>query len=168
MLRTTATHFLAQSSIVASRSRTSLISSSKVCPSSQGLDDRTDSCYAAHGGLKGTTRPTHYFVVHDENGFHADDLQRLTNDLSYMFERATKAVSLVSPAYWADVACERGRCYLHKLLHGDKDGGGAEAAKESKGKKGKERAGDPVFERAEGLWGNGVSGPRLRDTMFYL
>ncbi|KAF8551548.1 Piwi-domain-containing protein [Imleria badia] len=121
----------------------------------------------AHGGLKGTTRPTHYFVVHDENGFNADDLQRVTNDLSYMFERATKAVSLVSPAYWADVACERGRCYLHKLLHGDTDGG-AEAAKEGKGRRGKKRAEDPVFQRAEGLWGDGVSGPRLRDTMFYL
>lgn len=116
----------------------------------------------AHGGLKGTTRPTHYFVVHDENGFKADDLQRLTNDLSYMFERATKAVSLVSPAYWADIACERGRCYLHKLLLGGKDGA------EAKDKKGKKRAEDAVFEKAEGMWGNGVSGPRLRDTMYYL
>ncbi|KAF9221719.1 Piwi-domain-containing protein [Gyrodon lividus] len=62
----------------------------------------------AHAGLKGTTRPTHYFVVHDENSFKADELQSLTNDLSYMFARATKAVSLVSPAYWADIACERG------------------------------------------------------------
>ncbi|KAI9571925.1 ribonuclease H-like domain-containing protein [Boletus coccyginus] len=120
----------------------------------------------AHGGLKGTTRPTHYFVVHDENGFKADDLQRLTNDLSYMFERATKAVSLVSPAYWADIACERGRCYLYKLLQGDK--GGAEA-KDNKGKgKGKQRAEDSVFEKAQAMWGNGVSGPSLRDTMYYL
>ncbi|KAF8125615.1 Piwi domain-containing protein [Boletus edulis] len=119
-----------------------------------------------HGSLKGTARPTHYYVVHDENGFNADDLQRLTNDLSYMFQRATKAVSLVSPAYWADIACERGRCYLHRLLQGDKDGG--EAAKDNKGKKGKKRAEDTVFEKAEDMWGDGVSGPRLRDTMFYL
>ena len=125
-----------------------------------------DAHHTAHGGLKGTTRPAHYFVVHDENGFNADDLQRLTNDLSYMFARATKAVSLVSPAYWADVACERGRCYLHKLLHGDKEGG--DAAKDNKGRKGKKRAEDAVFEKAEEMWGNGVSGPRLRDTMFYL
>ncbi|KAG6369734.1 putative argonaute-like protein [Boletus reticuloceps] len=119
-----------------------------------------------HGSLKGTARPTHYYVVHDENGFNADGLQRLTNDLSYMFQRATKAVSLVSPAYWADIACERGRCYLHKLLQGDKDGG--EAAKDNKGKKGKKRPEDTVFEKAEDMWGDGVSGPRLRDTMFYL
>jgi hypothetical protein len=41
----------------------------------------------------------HYFVVHDEIGFKADELQNLTNVVSYMFARATKAVSLVSP--WA-------------------------------------------------------------------
>ncbi|KAG8215316.1 ribonuclease H-like domain-containing protein [Butyriboletus roseoflavus] len=92
----------------------------------------------AHGGIKGTTRSTHYFVVHDENGFNADDLERVTNDLSYMFARATKAVSLISPAYWADIACERGRCYLHKLLMGGKDDGEAK----EKGKKGKKRAED--------------------------
>src|SRR4051812_28166459 len=52
----------------------------------------------AHGGLQGTTRPTHYYVVHDEIKFQADELQKLTNDVSYLFARATKAVSLVSPA----------------------------------------------------------------------
>lgn len=79
-----------------------------------------------------------------------------------MFERATKAVSLVSPAYWADIACERGRCYLHKLLLGGKD------SAQAKDKKGKKRAEDAVFEKAEGIWDNGVSGPKLRDTMYYL
>lgn len=39
----------------------------------------------AHGGLQGTTKPTHYYVVHDEIGFKADDLQTLTNSVSYMF-----------------------------------------------------------------------------------
>lgn len=101
--------------------------------------------------------------MHDENGFNADDLQRVTNDLSYMFSRATKAVSLVSPAYWADVACERGRCYLHKLLMGGKDS--ADAKDKGKGKK---RAEDAVFEKAVEIWRNGVSGPRLRDGMYYL
>jgi len=139
----------------------------------------------AHSSLKGTARPTHYFVVHDENGFKADDLQRVTNDLSYMFARATKAVSLVSPAYWADIACERGRCYLYEVLRarasvedGD-DGGsgaggstGAWAAGGGKGKgKGKAKAADSktaMFVKAKKIWENGVSGPRLRDTMFYL
>src|SRR5712672_3121870 len=75
----------------------------------------------AHGGLQGTTRPTHYYVVCNEMDMNADDLQSLTNTISYTFARATKAVSLAAPAYYADLACERGRCYLHKLLMGISD-----------------------------------------------
>jgi eukaryotic translation initiation factor 2C len=44
----------------------------------------------AHGGLQGTTRPCHYYVVWDENGFTANALQTLTHEVSYMFARATK------------------------------------------------------------------------------
>jgi len=108
----------------------------------------------AHGGLQGTTRPTHYFVVHDEIGFKADELQLLTNSVSYMFARATKAVSLVSPAYYADLACERGRCYLHKLLHGVPPHNGVDD--------------DSVMQAAKEMWQQGVHGNRLKDTMYYL
>ncbi|KAG8947603.1 hypothetical protein FRC00_009030, partial [Tulasnella sp. 408] len=107
----------------------------------------------AHGGLQGTTRPTHYYVVHDENNFTADALQRLTNATSYMFGRATRAVSLIPPAYYADLACERGRCYIHELL--------------TAGEIGSDGAAPPtdqqVFEDAERLWGQGI-GPNLKKT----
>lgn len=109
----------------------------------------------AHGGLQGTTRPTHYYVVHDEIGFKADELQGLTNSISYMFARATKAVSLVSPAYYADLACERGRCYLQKLLV-------------CLGSSGKSSSEEQVRQEAADLWHNGVSGQVLKDTMYYL
>jgi len=112
----------------------------------------------AHGGLQGTTKPTHYFVVHDEIGFKADELQNLTNAVSYMFARATKAVSLVSPAYYADLACERGRCYLHKLLQGISSGADSSIS-------GNEEA---IMREAGKSWNNGVNGPKLKDTMFYL
>ena len=111
----------------------------------------------AHGGLQGTTRPTHYYVVHDDIGFGADDLQTLTNSVSYLFSRATKAVSLVAPAYYADLACERGRCYLHKLLLGISSSGGSATS-------GNE---DAVFREAQQLWAKGV-GANLKNTMFYL
>lgn len=111
----------------------------------------------AHGGLQGTTRPTHYYVVHDDIGFGADELQILTNSVSYLFSRATKAVSLVSPAYYADLACERGRCYLHKLLQGISSSGGSAASGDE----------DAVFREAKQLWNNGV-GSKLKNTMFYL
>lgn len=111
---------------------------------------------SAHGGLQGTTRPTHYYVVHDEIGFKADELQGLTNAVSYMFARATKAVSLVSPAYYADLACERGRCYLHKLLQGIGGTGTTTASGE-----------EQVMKEAETMWHRGVAGT-LKETMFYL
>jgi eukaryotic translation initiation factor 2C len=112
--------------------------------------------------LQGTTRPTHYYVVHDEIGFKANEIQGLTNSLSYMFSRATKAVSLVSAAYYADVACERGRCYLRKLFHGIV---GNETASGTGSGSAAEQA---VIKEAERLWGGGVSKAGLKDTMFYL
>ncbi|OAX43740.1 Piwi-domain-containing protein [Rhizopogon vinicolor AM-OR11-026] len=117
----------------------------------------------AHGGLQGTTRPTHYYVVHDEIGFKADNLQTLTNALSYMFARATKAVSLVSPAYYADVACERGRCYLRKLLQGHIGGGTTVSGSATTNEEDVER-------EAKALWHEGLSAEKnkLKDTMFYL
>lgn len=113
--------------------------------------------------MQGTTRPTHYYVVHDEIGFKANEIQGLTNSLSYMFARATKAVSLVSPAYYADVACERGRCYLRKLFLGYV-GDGTTASGTASGS----AAEQDVMREAERLWGGGVSKPGLKDTMFYL
>lgn len=112
----------------------------------------------AHGGLQGSTKPTHYFVVHDSIGFTADQLQGLTNSVSYMFARATKAVSLVSPAYYADLACERGRCYIHRLLHGYSDSGASTASSDE----------EEVMKEARKLWNEGVNGKRLKDTMYYL
>ncbi|KAH7923516.1 Piwi-domain-containing protein [Leucogyrophana mollusca] len=118
----------------------------------------------AHGGLQGTTRPTHYYVVYDEIGFTADDLQVLTNSLSYMFGRATKAVSLVSPAYYADVACERGRCYLRKLFLGFAGTGGTVASGTGSGSAAEEE----VVAEARSLWRAGVAKEKLKDTMYYL
>ncbi|KAI0267268.1 argonaute-like protein [Gloeopeniophorella convolvens] len=113
----------------------------------------------AHGGLQGTTRPTHYFVVCNELNLNADDLQTLTNAVSYTFARATKAVSLAAPAYYADLACERGRCYLHKLLMGFSDAGTTTASGST--------AEEDVYKEAEKMWRGGVRGT-LKDTMFYL
>ncbi|KAJ8092745.1 hypothetical protein PM082_007074 [Marasmius tenuissimus] len=111
----------------------------------------------AHGGLQGTTKPTHYYVVHDDMNFTADELQTLTNSVSYMFARATKAVSLVSPAYYADLACERGRCYVHKLLHGS-----------TTVNTNATDADQAIMAEAQQSWHGGVSGVQLKDTMYYL
>ena len=76
-----------------------------------------------------------------------------------MFARATKAVSLVSPAYYADLACERGRCYLHPLLHGITNAGTTAKSGASND--------DEVMAEAKKMWNEGVSGP-LKETMFYI
>ncbi|KAI5854508.1 eukaryotic translation initiation factor 2C 2 [Durotheca rogersii] len=85
----------------------------------------------AHTALQGTARPAHYFVVLDEifrrrntgagnkgktpattpGKNIADELQELTQSMCYVFGRATKAVSYCTPAYYADILCERARCY---------------------------------------------------------
>ncbi|KAI9435236.1 argonaute-like protein [Russula earlei] len=113
----------------------------------------------AHGGLQGTTRPTHYYVVCNEMDMNADDLQNLTNTISYTFARATKAVSLAAPAYYADLACERGRCYLHKLLMGYSDVTTTATSGST--------AEEEIFREAEKLWNGGVKG-KLKESMFYL
>ncbi|GBE83588.1 hypothetical protein SCP_0506430 [Sparassis crispa] len=112
----------------------------------------------AHGGLQGTTKPTHYYVVHDEIGFSADQLQGLTNDVSFMFARATKAVSLVSPAYYADLACERGRCYIHSLLQGISPSGTTASSGTAE---------EDAMRKARSDWQNGVHSV-LKETMFYI
>ncbi|OJA18329.1 hypothetical protein AZE42_02798 [Rhizopogon vesiculosus] len=112
----------------------------------------------AHGALQGTAKPTRYYVVHDEIGFRADELQGLTNSLSYMFAPATKAVSLVAPACYADMACRRGRCYLRKLFQGV--GGTTTSGSDSTDE-------FDVAQEARALFRDGVSN-QLGDTMFYL
>ena len=38
-------------------------------------------------------------------------MEDLTHNMCYTFGRATKAVSICPPAYYADILCERARCY---------------------------------------------------------
>ncbi|CAG8654669.1 2339_t:CDS:2, partial [Scutellospora calospora] len=63
----------------------------------------------SHSGLQGTSRPTHYHVLYDENKFTPDGLQALSYNLCYIYARCTKAVSLVPPVYYAHIVCRRAR-----------------------------------------------------------
>ncbi|KAI7880301.1 Piwi-domain-containing protein [Lichtheimia hyalospora FSU 10163] len=63
----------------------------------------------SHAGLQGTSRPTHYHVLYDDNRFTPDSLQELTYRLCYIYGRATRAVSIVPPAYYADLVAARAR-----------------------------------------------------------
>jgi eukaryotic translation initiation factor 2C len=80
----------------------------------------------AHTAIQGTARPAHYFVIWDEifcqrrvqipfQNAH-DALEDLTHNMCYLYGRATKAVSICPPAYYADLVCERARCYMSRLF----------------------------------------------------
>ncbi|KZT65512.1 Piwi-domain-containing protein [Daedalea quercina L-15889] len=119
----------------------------------------------AHNGLQGEVRPTHYYVVYDDFHFDADTLQQGTHAASYMYARATKAVSLVPPAYYADLACERARFYLNALLNlGDEQ---SSVGGSSKGRRSQDEEKERVYQDAIRMWGNGVH-PNLRESMFYI
>ena len=80
----------------------------------------------AHTAIQGTARPAHYYLVYDQifrqqqvkAPFQsaADAFEDLTHNLCYLFGRATKAVSRCPPAYYADLVCDRARCYLSGIF----------------------------------------------------
>ncbi|KAI9798769.1 MAG: hypothetical protein M1833_004599 [Piccolia ochrophora] len=70
--------------------------------------------------LQGTVRPTRYAVLMDENKLSADDFQRICNNICWAYGRATTAVSVVPPVYYADQACERAKLHVYEGNSGDK------------------------------------------------
>jgi eukaryotic translation initiation factor 2C len=131
----------------------------------------------AHAGLQGTVKPTHYIVIYDESSLTADMVQQGVHTASYLYARATKAVSLVPPAYYADIVCEQARYWIHGFLNlgpgsdtassTDGGGGGGASAASSAMRKAREASEQRVFDAAQRLWGKGLH-PNLQDSMFYL
>ena len=121
----------------------------------------------SHTALQGTARPAHYYIIHDEiftkrkvpPQFQnvADVVEDLTHNMCYLFGRATKAVSICPPAYYADIVCERARCYLSGLF--DMETPSATPAGSVAG-----GGGGQMDAREEDV----VIHENLRDTMFYI
>ncbi|EGX90894.1 Stem cell self-renewal protein Piwi [Cordyceps militaris CM01] len=84
-----------------------------------------DFYLTAHHALKGTARPAHYSVLLDEifrpryKLGAANELEKLTHELCYLFGRATMAVSICPPAYYADLVCERARAHRPEYAGAD-------------------------------------------------
>lgn len=91
-----------------------------------------DFYLTAHTALQGTARPAHYTVLRDDifrskfQNKAADELEKLTHEMCYLFGRATKAISICPPAYYADIVCERAR--LHRPHHFDIDDNQSQAS----------------------------------------
>ncbi len=118
----------------------------------------------AHAGLQGTVKPTHYVRIYDESQLTADTVQQGVHAASYLYARTTKAVSLVPPAYHADIVCEQARFRIHGFLN---HGGGSKSASSMGEGEGAHALGGPrvvgrgeaaeqrVFEAAQRMWGSG-------------
>jgi len=115
-----------------------------------------------HACLQGTARSCHYYVILDEifrgrpvkppHANTADALEELTHNMCHLFGRATKAVSLCPPAYYADLLCTRLRCYLADQFDPSDNSAAPSVASGT--------APPPVFD---------VQIPEnMRDTMFYI
>jgi hypothetical protein len=122
----------------------------------------------AHAALQGTARPAHYYVVLDEifrpryaktpGKNIADEFQDLTQSMCYTFGRATKAVSYCTPAYYADIVCERARCYLSHLFESPSNSTAPSMAEGTEGG----NTGDAASKQEVQIH------ERLRDSMFYI
>jgi hypothetical protein len=77
----------------------------------------------AHQGIKGTSVPCHYHVLHLDarllKQVGIDDIERITFELCHLYSRADKAVSYAAPTYLADHLCERGKLYLETKFADD-------------------------------------------------
>ena len=49
----------------------------------------------------------------------ANQLEKITHNLCYLYGRATKAVSICPPAYYAHLICLRARCYISDYVNYD-------------------------------------------------
>ncbi|KAJ3275401.1 hypothetical protein HDV01_000693 [Terramyces sp. JEL0728] len=58
----------------------------------------------SHSGLQGMSRPTIYHVLYDEAKMTSDECQQLCYNLCFLSERATRTISIVAPAYRAQLA----------------------------------------------------------------
>lgn len=81
-----------------------------------------DFYLCSHFGGIGTSKPTHYSVIWDENGFSSDEMQKLIYHLCYIFARCTKPVSLVPPVYYADLVAYRGRMFQEVAMESQSGG----------------------------------------------
>ncbi|GAB6018873.1 argonaute 1 [Chamberlinius hualienensis] len=80
-----------------------------------------DFYLCSHAGIQGTSRPSHYHVLWDDNHFTADELQCLTYQLCHTYVRCTRSVSIPAPAYYAHLVAFRARYHLVEKEHDSAD-----------------------------------------------
>ncbi|XP_046672278.1 protein argonaute-2 isoform X2 [Homalodisca vitripennis] len=81
-----------------------------------------DFYLCSHQGIQGTSRPSHYHVLWDDNHFDSDELQCLTYQLCHTYVRCTRSVSIPAPAYYAHLVAFRARYHLVEKEHDSGEG----------------------------------------------
>jgi len=81
-----------------------------------------DFYLCSHAGIQGTSRPTHYHVLHDDNGYGSDVLQNFSYQLCHTYVRCTRAVSIPAPTYYAHLVAFRARYHMQAVMDSDSDG----------------------------------------------
>ncbi|KRZ04635.1 Protein argonaute-2 [Trichinella zimbabwensis] len=90
-----------------------------------------DFYLCSHAGIQGTSRPSYYHVLWDDNNFSADEMQQLTYQLCHTYVRCTRSVSIPAPAYYAHLVAFRARYHLVDRDHDSGEGSVNSAATEN-------------------------------------
>ncbi|TGO33935.1 hypothetical protein BHYA_0220g00100 [Botrytis hyacinthi] len=79
----------------------------------------------SHCNPLGTAKSTQYVVIYDYQDYKTNpkNIMNITNKLCYTGARASKALSVCTPARYADMLCDCVRCYLKPVLKGYRDAG---------------------------------------------
>lgn len=91
-----------------------------------------DFYLCSHQGIQGTSRPSHYHVLWDDNHFGSDELQCLTYQLCHTYVRCTRSVSIPAPAYYAHLVAFRARYHLIEKEHDSGEGSHQSACSEDR------------------------------------
>uniref|UniRef100_A0A1I7TGW4 Protein argonaute-1 n=2 Tax=Caenorhabditis tropicalis TaxID=1561998 RepID=A0A1I7TGW4_9PELO len=81
-----------------------------------------DFYLCSHAGIQGTSRPSHYHVLWDDNDMTADELQQMTYQMCHTYVRCTRSVSIPAPAYYAHLVAMRARFHLVDREHESGEG----------------------------------------------
>ncbi|KAF5873532.1 putative piwi-domain-containing protein [Botrytis fragariae] len=73
----------------------------------------------SHDSALGTARSAHYIVIINESDYTPESIHKTTNTICFTGSRAFKALSVCTPAKYADILCDRMRCYMKPALDSD-------------------------------------------------
>ncbi|KAJ2102260.1 hypothetical protein GGI09_001307 [Coemansia sp. S100] len=71
----------------------------------------------AHRSPFGVSKPAYYLVLHDDCRFDAEELKRLTYNLSYMYPIVTRSVTMPASLYYAHRLTGKGRLQLNRAFN---------------------------------------------------